>query len=300
MSLPVTIENDALRMEVWPHLGGKVASLIDKSDKFELFFNYPTELPTRPQYDASFQDSWYAGWDECFPAVAASPYAGHPYNDVKVPDHGELWGLPTTPAPTKHGITITWHGLRFGYTLTRQLELDGPSLVARYTLVNLAPFPFRFVWAMHALMALAQPATLELPGGTPMRFSHDAGGNQVNKPFAWPVTHDGSDLSRPAELPPKRGWKVFSQEPITSPVVARYLNRGRSMEVAYASDDAVSAYWGIWVNTGGWAGHHHFAIEPTTGRFDEIDKSILDKSAGRVGPNATVTWSVRLTVRADG
>ena len=45
---PVTIENDAVRMEVWPALGGKVSSLIDKADKFELLFNFPAELPTEP------------------------------------------------------------------------------------------------------------------------------------------------------------------------------------------------------------------------------------------------------------
>ena len=41
---PVTIENDAVRMDVWPTLGGKVSSIIDKADKFELLFNYPCEL----------------------------------------------------------------------------------------------------------------------------------------------------------------------------------------------------------------------------------------------------------------
>src|SRR5665213_99032 len=50
MSQPVTIENDFVRMEVYPHIGGKVASLIDKADKFEMMFDYPVELPTRAQY----------------------------------------------------------------------------------------------------------------------------------------------------------------------------------------------------------------------------------------------------------
>ena len=38
--------------------------------------------------------------------------------------------------------------------LTRKLSLAGPSIEARYTLVNLAPFPFRFVWAQHALLSM--------------------------------------------------------------------------------------------------------------------------------------------------
>ncbi|MEA2736411.1 MAG: hypothetical protein QOE14_2862, partial [Humisphaera sp.] len=92
---PVTIENDAVRMEVWPTLGGKVSSIVDKADKFELLFNYPDELPTEAQYDIPYTHGWYAGWDECFPARAPGPYVGPPYNGVDVPDPGALWGLPT-------------------------------------------------------------------------------------------------------------------------------------------------------------------------------------------------------------
>jgi hypothetical protein len=49
----------------------------------------------------------------------------------------------------------------------------------------------------------------------------------------------------------------------------------------------------VWINTGGWAGHHDFGIEPTTGRFGQIDRSIRDGSAGQVGPMERTTWFVR-------
>ena len=56
------------------------------------------------------------------------------------------------------------------------------------------------------------------------------------------------------------------------------------------------AYWSLWINTGGWAGHKHFALEPTTGRFDHLDKAIADHSAGRVPPLSKRNWTVRWTV----
>ena len=59
------------------------------------------------------------------------------------------------------------------------------------------------------------------------------------------------------------------------------------------------AYWGIWINTGGWAGHRHFAVEPTTGRYDQLERAIHDESAGRVGPLGRRDWSVRWDV-GDG
>ncbi len=226
MSQPVTIENDAIRMDVWPAIGGKVASVIDKADKYELMFTYPNEVPTAPRYDAPFDDSWCGGWDECFPAVAPGRYVGHPYDGISVPDHGELWGLPTVAVPTKDGITTVWHGLRFGYRLTRKLYLNANSLIAEYTLINLAPFEFRYVWSLHSLMSLHVPAELDLVKPTDFRYSHDGEGVDHQKPFTWPTMEDG-DLSKPAHLPARKGWKVFSMSPIKDPMVVkvRYPSR---------------------------------------------------------------------------
>jgi hypothetical protein len=293
---PVTIENDAVKMEVWPQIGGKVSSIVDKADHFELLFTYPAELPDTAHYDAPYGDHWYSGWDECFPAVAPSTYPRHPYNGIAVPDHGELWGIPTTTAvPTKDGITTVWHGLRFGYRLTRKLYLDGAAIVAEYDLSNLAPFEFRFVWALHSLMSMGKPVELTT-GQKNFRWSHDAEGRRLDAPFKWPTLGEHEDFSKLEALPAKKSWKLFSAEPIESPFVVTYPSRKRTLRIQYESEEGLKAYWGVWINTGGWAGNRHFAIEPTTGRFDEIDRSIKDESAGAIGPFMRRQWAVRWTL----
>ena len=284
MSQPVTIENDWIRMQVWPTIGGKVASIIDKADKYELMFNYPAELPTGPQYNEPFDESWHAGWDECFPSVAPSPYPGHPYDGIAVPDHGELWGLPTMAVPTKNGITTVWHGLRFGYTLSRKLYLEGPAIIAEYTLLNRAPFEFHFVWAQHGLLAMTVPVQLHLNDDKTMRYSHDAKGIEHREKFEWPALGD-LNMSVPEQLPAKRGWKIFAEHPIRKPLLIQYPTRNRSLEASYSSPDGLEAYWGIWINTGGWGAQKTFSVEPTTGRFDQINESVQDKSAGSVEPS---------------
>ena len=294
---PITIENDAVSMEVWPQFGGKVSSVVDKADNFDVLFSYPTEFPSGPQYDSAYNKTWYAGWDECFPAVIPCKYLRHPYEGISVPDHGELWGLPTTAVPTKDGITCVWHGLRFGYRLTRKLSLAGPSIVADYTLVNLAPFDFHFVWAQHPIMTVAQPPRIEFERGasTSFRFSHVTGAVPVDQPFEWPTLPGNLDLSNPAELPAGAAWKVFSQDPITKPLTIRYPSRRRSLKIEYESETGLPAYWGIWLNAGGWGGHRHFAVEPSTGRYDQVDRSTRDGSAGIVGPLGRVEWMTRWT-----
>jgi hypothetical protein len=297
MSLPMTVENDALRIEVYPHFGGKVLSIVDKADEYELLFDYPREFPVGPQYDQPYSNGYYAGWDECLPAVAPGSYPVHPYKGIAVPDHGELWGLPTISVPARVGITTEWNGLRFGYRFSRKLWLEGPVINVEYTLVNLAPFDLHFVWAMHALLSMHSPVQIELPRGV-HRLSHDAEGQQMDAPFSWPRTSSGEDLSRPDDLPAKRGWKTFSDEPISSAAMVRYPIRGRCLSIEFGSDDSVQAYWGLWVNTGGWSGHRHFAIEPTTGRFDDLERAAKDNSAARVGPAGKASWRVRWTIGA--
>lgn len=295
--LPVTIQNDFLRLEVWPQIGGKVSSIIDVADGFNLLSSYPAELPMSAQYDIAFAKGWYAGWDECFPAIAASKYVGHPYDGIAVPDHGELWGIPTTSAtPTHHGITTVWHGLRFGYQLTRNLHIDGPTMTADYTLVNFAPFDFRFVWSMHPLMSLQSPVELEMGSGAAFRWDHDIERSEIGLAFEWPLLAEVGDLSRPSKLPPHRGWKVFSVEAISGPANLKYPERQRRLTIDYRGESSPAAYWGIWINTGGRYRHQHFSIEPTTGRHDELDRAIRDGSAGRVEASGRTSWSVTWTV----
>jgi hypothetical protein len=295
MSQPVTIENDAVRMEVWPQFGGKVSSVVDKADGFEMLFSYPAELPAGTQYDLPYAKGWCAGWDELFPGIAPGKYPRRPYDGIAVPDHGELWGLPTTAVPAReHGITTVWHGLRFGYRFSRKLYLQGPSVVAEYTLVNLAPFDFHFVWAQQAMLAMTA-AEIEIPEAEArpaFRWSHDADGTDIDSTFRWPVVGEGMDVSRPADLPQRAGWKVYSLGAVDSPAVVSYPARGRGLRITYASDDGLAAYWGLWINTGGWATQKHFSVQPTTGRYDQIDRAIADGSAGVVAPMGRRDWSV--------
>jgi hypothetical protein len=303
MALPVTIENEAIRMLVWPHIGGKVSSIVDKADGFELLFSFPSELPEASLYGKAYQDGWNAGWDECFPTIAPCPYPGHPYDGIAIPDHGELWSLPTTAVPTRLGLTTVWHGLRFGYTFSRKLYLDGSSVIAEYSVLNRAPFDFRFMWCGHPLMSMAAPVELDLPGGK-WRLDHDMTGDQA-RTFDWPNVARGIDLSRLESLPAQGAWKVYNLAPIHEPAVIRYPTRERKVTLEYEAQESHDeqgvvggppAHWGVWATTGGWGRQQTFDIEPTIGRFDDLVRSVRDGSAGTVPALGRREWKMRLTL----
>jgi hypothetical protein len=286
MSQPVTIENDYLKLDVWPQFGGKVSSAIDKADGFELLYSIPEELPTRCQYDMPYDAGWYSGWDECFPAVAAGPYPLHPYQGVAIPDHGELWPLPTTAVPTRDGITTVWHGLRFGYRLTRKLFLNGPAIRAEYTLINLAPFDFRFVWSPSVLLSPAAPIELSV-AEAPM-----SGG------FLWPQLDAGTRFTTFDALPPGSSWSLLSDGPLMMPAAVQYPGRGRQMGLAYASADDVRAWWAINLDTGTVAGNRHVSVGPITGRGESLAEAVDTDTAATVKASGRATWSFEITVAA--
>jgi len=285
--LPVTIENDQLRLDVWPQFGGKISSIIDKADGYELLFSYPAELPTRCQYGMAHVDGWFAGWDECFPTVDPGPYPRHPYEGIAVPDHGEIWPLPTTAVPTRDGITTVWTGLRFGYRLTRKLYLDGPKIVAEYTLVNLAPFPFYFVWMPHALLSTASPLSIELG---PVEMLGD-GVEQV-----WPQVAESLTFTQSNALPAGGIWKRFGVRAIQAPAIVGYSQRSRQLSISYGSDSKVPAYWTVWLNTGGSAGQTNAAVTPTIGRGPTVASAVEEDAAGIIGPNDKLSWTFTLEV----
>ena len=295
MSFPLKLENDALRVTIQPQFGGKVHSLIDRADEFELLFDYPAEFPTTCQYDQPYGDSYYAGWDECLPAIAAGAHPAHPYQGINIPDHGELWSLPTHSYPAKDGVTTEWQSLRFGYMFKRHLMLEGLMLRADYELCNHAPFEVPFVWAQHALLSMQSPVRIDMPAGR-WRLSHDAQSIRFDQRFEWPAFPEGLNFVDPSELPAGGGWKLFSHQLIADPARVLYPQRKRSLAIHYESDVDLRAYWGVWINTGGWAGQRHFALEPTTGRYDELDRSVSDGSAALLPASGKITWTVRWTV----
>ena len=63
----------------------------------------------------------------------------------------------------------------------------------------------------------------------------------------------------------------------------RSSGRGRQVSIGYASEDEMPAYWAVWINTGGWAGHRHFALAPSTGRYGRFGRKVRLSGDLRLG-----------------
>lgn len=287
MSQPLTLENEYFRLEVWPQYGGKVSSIKDKTDGYELLTTLPVELPTRCPYDCPYVDTWPAGWDECFPSLSPGSYPSYPYQDIPIPDHGELWALPTTCVPTRDGITTVWQGLRFGYRLTRKLFLQGPTIQTEYTLINLSPFDFPFLWT--PLIPLSVQSSIQID--SPKK-------GVLQNGLAWPQLDPDYQFDDVNKLPSARAWSVHFQDPINQPVLIRYSERKRLLQIDFNSDTGVNAFWRLAVNTGTSDGPKSLTLAPATGRSDQLVQAIHDSSSAVLPASGRVSWQLRLQIRS--
>jgi hypothetical protein len=53
---------------------------------------------------------------------------------------------------------------------------------------------------------------------------------------------------------------------------------------------------GLWLSRGGWHGHHHFAIEPTSGNHDALAVAAGGKYCGNRAAHAALAWNLSLHV----
>jgi galactose mutarotase-like enzyme len=289
----ISLTNDRVALQIFPELGGRVASLVDHSTGREWLWAPPTgQRLFRNRPGDSFASSTHVGLDECIPTVAPCGWQGR-----ELPDHGEIWALPwaVNDAALDEGVAaltvdLPITPLRF----ERRIRLDGNCVRFDYRLRNLGTQPEHYLWAMHPLFTLQAGDTLELPGDvTSFKLECAAGGTTDGRgaTWSWPEPFPGIRLDR-LELPDNTSGylKAFAM-PQHGEARLRCANTPHGLTIRW--DVATNPCLGLWLTRGGYRGWHHVAIEPSNGAPDSLELAVdVWRHAARLGPSKTCTWWV--------
>ncbi|HEY6057745.1 MAG TPA: hypothetical protein VIV06_06920, partial [Candidatus Limnocylindrales bacterium] len=288
----IALQNELLRVIVVPEFGAKVVSLVDRRTGREWL------VQGSPQADGAAREAVFGGaaaygWDECLPTVA--PAADPVLPGRRLRDHGDQWGRPCGVDTVDGAIQSRWDGLDWPYRLVRRLSLDGPSVVAEYTLEvdsTIASKALPFLWSMHPLFTLEPGSRIRLPDGVrDVTITNGTGtGIEPGGRIGWPSAarsvahgdHLALDEVRAAESgqalklyagPVERGWTV-----------AETTDGGR-LQVSW--DTSFARFVGLWLDYGGWPAapdmpRHEVAIEPTTAPADDLATAIAGGHAERL------------------
>jgi len=286
------LENDRLRVAVTPDYGARVTSLVDKRTGREWIAQGPQSRNTGE--DAEYAGNEAVGWDECFPTV--TPWdASHTPWARKLRDHGDLWGRPfTIDTQTPMALRLSYSDPQFLFT--RELQLDGAALIARYEVENRTDASLPYLWALHGLLAVTAADSIELPEVETVAATYLSLGDKF-------LSVPELQWSKPTDVLP---FTLDRVQPAASAFAGKFYAAvpGRTARVGRPGQwltlawDAPIDQLGIWLTYGGWpgpGGHHEIALEPTNAAADTLGEAI-DAGVPPLAPGERRDWRVTLTL----
>ena len=270
------LNNQQVELAVVPELGARIISLKDLRTGREWLW-YPDGGPRlfRNRAGDDFQNSPLVGVDECLPTIASCSWQGR-----DLPDHGEAWSAAWAldfEAWTR-GVLRTSVGLQIvPFDFERTIELDENEVRFSYRLKNRSAAEEIYLWAMHPLLRLQAGDQLELPVSTRALLNGAVWIDALNS-----IQPEGNCQ------------KIFASPVCEGRAAINNPETGDRFEFAW--DAAENNTLGLWLNRGGWHGHHHFALEPSNGEPDVLTAAAQRRRCGVVPPHGTIAWQVCIRI----
>ena len=162
----VTLENEHLRVDLFPGAGAKIYNLFYKPKNLQLLWHHPQLEPGAVTLGASYDDNFSGGWDELFPNDAPTEFQGR-----NLPDHGELWCQPWDIEVIREDaeevtILLRRAGTASAALMEKWITLrDGESMLRfRHRITNLGTTRLDFLWKLHPAMQVSEFHRVDVPG----------------------------------------------------------------------------------------------------------------------------------------
>lgn len=308
----LTLENEALSVRILPGLGGKITSLRLKENDFELAAPNTGGKYRQPQEDYGKEDTAAArdgdtgpdfsrydasGLDDAFPNIDAcvTQWEGRTYC---YPDHGEIWSHPFTVCETPEGPLLSWESSRFGYLYEKRFSLSGNSLFIRYRIENRSEAAFPWLWTFHGLMRYEEDMRLLLPEDF----------ERYRCVADHPVMGAAGSI-----LEAVNGRYDFTRVPkAESHSAVKYYGEGRShagqcglwypsreVRCTLKYDANKLPYLGVWITAGGYRGDYNCALEPATGFYDDVPRTIKNGTIRVLEPGGEFAFTLEISLRKE-
>jgi hypothetical protein len=246
----------------------------------------------------SFLLSGLAGWDECFPSVAAGPYPGDA--DVTLADHGEVWSRPWQVTAEPSRLTASVTGSILPFTFTRIVEPVGDDALRwSYEVHHTGGRPLIHGWSAHPMLSVARGLRVEC---AQVRMWPEFTGGQRIAPndvgrsltWTWPLAPSGGQTHDLSAIDPTAG--VTDKVVLAAPRTIRLTDIDATTPawLQFELDPEVIPYVGLCVNTGAWPDTDPqvwVAVEPTMAVADDLLASYRRGAFGEVPAGSSARWA---------
>lgn len=301
----VTLQNDHVRLDVWPERGGKIVQIFDKKSNISFLkeSNVIEDRIRAPKPKASFLPPYAAGFDECFPTVAPCTIEVNG-TEVDLPDHGELWTQCWEYSQQDNTVCLKTEGRAINYRFVKKIELLENSIIIKYKLENQSSFSFPYLWSAHPLLQAEEGDKLLLPNEVQevfLNWATDESMGVFEDRLSWPClkkngTIDYSVIQGP-EL--RNAIKVFSNS-LTQGRAGLYRKKA-NRSLIFSFDTERIPFLGIWLCYGGWPesksrGDYTVALEPCSGRPDALADAIKRGDHKTIASHEIQKWELQISI----
>jgi len=304
----VVLENEYLRVKIVPGFGAKTASMFYKqgqaSSGHELLWQASAAKFKKTAYGDPYSDGEISGFDEMFPSISQCFYEDKPWAGAGIPDHGEVWSIPWSASKDTGSAVFSVDGVRFPYTLTKTVRLEGSILRSVYRLENRSSFAFPYIWAAHPLFNAAPGMRFVVPNDCKEIVNAVAGPvlGGYGEVHTFPIMNAVGgkvDLSTVSPPDPSAYQKYYFRNKLAEGWCAlENPVNGLSIRMSFPSDKI--SYLGMWLNQGGWAGQYNIAPEPCSAGMDRIDAAKLWGMQNSIAAGSMVEWYLDIAVSQLG
>ena len=285
-----------------PELGGKIVSLIRLESGREYLLQPPEpERGYRTRsYGDKFEDYETSGFDECVPTVAECRYPEEPFLDSRLPDHGDVWCLPSSVEIVAEQVRLTSQLKSLPLRFTKTVELGDNIVRLDYEATNLSQSTVNFLWSAHPLLRVEPGAEIVLPKEVKeveVGWSSEERLGRAGDRCTWPETIERSSRSVRLDLvtSPSAGTaeKLFTP-PLSEGFCGIFLPR-EDESLTLRFDPRLVPYVGIWICQGGWptsrtAKHFTVALEPCNGRPDSLKQAATRSECALLEGYGSMRW----------
>ena len=303
----LAIENAVLRLVILPELGGKIASLVRLESGYEYLLQPPQpERAYRSRSPGdSFEDYETSGFDDCVPTVAECFYPEAPSLGSRLPDHGDVWCLPSEVEIVGGQIHLTT-GLRsLPLRFNKTVRLRENRVRLEYQAINLSASIVKFLWSAHPLLRIEPGAEIILPREVKeleVGWSAEERLGKSGERCTWPEAIERYGrmvkINRIASASAKTAEKLFTPR-LTEGLCGVFPREDEN--IVFRFDPQLVPYVGLWICQGGWpasraAKHFTVALEPCNGRPDSLEEAVRRNECAVLEANGSTSWWMDIEV----
>lgn len=253
----VVTENELLRVEVVPDLGGKIISIYHKDFQKEFLWNNKDLSLEKLATGSDYESNFWGGIDELIPNDVPEQVDG-----IHYPDHGELWTTVLSYEITATYIRLSGLLEKSGLHYQKTISLCGeePKIILDYRIKNQSTQPRHFLWKQHAALRIREGDILQTKASSARIVNPEYSRFSFENEFNWPMIN-GVDAG---VVPPENGTMDFFYLYNTSRGEMSMLLDDRKYRFSYYYDQEVFPYQWYFASYGQFRGHYTVILEPAT------------------------------------